>query len=387
MTAVGGAGAMIGYSQSVITIENSSVKNCTLTATEDRLGTKDPLAGAVVGTVNANATFTDVTVFNNTVNNNNATPIFSNMIGRRVSGTVIVNNATVYTPATIQAALDAAKPGDAFQLAAGTYDTLVIKNFWGGNYTQTGVTPITIKGGEGVVVGAIDLNGMNFVNIEDITFDAAKAVQVYAVSASNGYGNIVDSANAESQHRGVNHITIKNCVFTGTPATIARDSYEYCPINFMGRNTSSWTYNIVVSGCKFLTDAWNFIRINNVTYNGKVVIENNIFGGEEYVGHHHAINASANGGDWEIKGNTFINWNPEKCAFATGRSSETEVTDFVITGNTFINTKVPGTGDDGLLEIKTNSYTTANHTLEFSGNTFGGALEGLNENTIKVTKP
>ncbi len=309
------------------------------------------------------------------------------------NGTVVNNGLvkkvnTVSTTAAAQDALDNANPGSVIKLAAGNYGKLTIKNFWGGNYTQTGVEPITIKGGNGVNVEAIDLNGMNFVTIEDITFDSAKAVEVYNNGGATGdYGNIVDSANDESKSRGANHITVKNCVFTGTPAV---DIGKYCSINFMGKNPSSWTYDITVSSCKFLTNAQNFIRMNNVTGKGFVLIEGNTFGGDAYITNHHAINASANAGDWTIKGNTFTNWNPKKCAFATGYQGEAgDVADFVITGNTFSNTRIPtaADGDDGVIEIKTNSYDATKYTLDFSGNTFAGALAGLDETTIKYVKP
>ncbi len=292
----------------------------------------------------------------------------------------------VNTTADAQAKLDSAKPGDVIELAAGNYGVLTVKKFWTGDFQTTGIEPITIKGGAGVNVEAVDLNGMNFVTIDGLTFDSSKAVQVYAGgSASGDYGSVVDSANKESASRGANHITIKNCTFTGTPAVAIG---KYCPINFMGNNPSSWTYNITISNCKFYTDVQNFIRMNNATARGSVVVEGNTFGGDAYTVNHHAINASANAADWTIKGNTFVNWNPVKCAFATGYLGNVgDVADIVITGNTFSNTRAPGDGDDGIIEIKTNSYDTTKYTLNFSGNTFKGALSGLNESTIKVTKP
>jgi len=156
---------------------------------------------------------------------------------------------------------------------------------------------------------------------------------------------------------------------------------KFCPINFMGSNPSSWTYNITVSGCKFLTNAQNFIRMNNVTEHGSVLIENNTFGGEGYTTNHHCINASANGGDWTITGNTFMNWKSGKTAFATGRSSATPSTDIVITGNTFSNAMYAA-GDDGVIEIKTNSYTGRAFTYDISGNTYAGGLAGLTDENM-----
>ena len=87
---VGGAAGLLAYTHSTTTVENSKVENTTVEATEDRTG-KQALAGAVIGTVNANTTFTTVTVSGNTVINNNATA-YSDKVGRVVSGTFTDNN-------------------------------------------------------------------------------------------------------------------------------------------------------------------------------------------------------------------------------------------------------------------------------------------------------
>ena len=89
LTSVGGAAGLVAYTHSTTTVENSKVENSTVEATEDRTG-KKALAGAVIGTVTANTTFTNVTVSGNTVINNNATAE-SDMVGRVVSGTLTVN--------------------------------------------------------------------------------------------------------------------------------------------------------------------------------------------------------------------------------------------------------------------------------------------------------
>lgn len=89
LKSVGGAAGLVAYTHSTTTVENSKVENSTVEATEDRTG-KKALAGAVIGTVNANTTFTNVTVSGNTVINNNTTAE-SDMVGRVVSGTLTVN--------------------------------------------------------------------------------------------------------------------------------------------------------------------------------------------------------------------------------------------------------------------------------------------------------
>ena len=87
--AVGGAAGLVCHTDALTEVKDSSVKNTTVKATENRTG-KAALAGAVIGTVNANTTFTSVTVNGNTVINNNATAE-SDMVGRVVSGTLTIN--------------------------------------------------------------------------------------------------------------------------------------------------------------------------------------------------------------------------------------------------------------------------------------------------------
>ena len=89
LTSVGGAAGLVDYTHSTTTVENSKVENTIVEATEDRTS-KTALAGAVIGTVNANTTFTNVTVSGNTVKNNGA-DAHSDMVGRVVSGTLTVN--------------------------------------------------------------------------------------------------------------------------------------------------------------------------------------------------------------------------------------------------------------------------------------------------------
>ena len=89
LTSVGGAAGLVAYTHSTTTVENSKVENTIVEATEDRTS-KTALAGAVIGTVNAKTTFTNVTVSGNTVKNNGA-DAHSDMVGRVVSGTLTVN--------------------------------------------------------------------------------------------------------------------------------------------------------------------------------------------------------------------------------------------------------------------------------------------------------
>ena len=90
--AVGGTGGLVGYSQNAATIKNSSVKNTSITSTEDRKGTKTPVAGGVIGTVCGATTFTNVTATEVTVSNNNATDHENYLIGRITgAGSITIN--------------------------------------------------------------------------------------------------------------------------------------------------------------------------------------------------------------------------------------------------------------------------------------------------------
>lgn len=92
ITAVGGAAGLIAYTQTATEITNSKViGNTTIEATEDRTPKGTAVAGAIVGTVNANTTLTDVTVDNTVVVKNTGAIVHSDMVGRVVSGTLTGN--------------------------------------------------------------------------------------------------------------------------------------------------------------------------------------------------------------------------------------------------------------------------------------------------------
>lgn len=91
ITAVGGAAGLIAYTQTATEITNSKViGNTTIEATEDRTPKGTAVAGAIVGTVNANTTLTGVTVDNTVVVKNTGATAHSDMVGRVVSGTLTV---------------------------------------------------------------------------------------------------------------------------------------------------------------------------------------------------------------------------------------------------------------------------------------------------------
>ena len=94
ITGVEGAAGLVAHTQVNATITNSKVESTKITATEDRLGTKAPVAGAIVGTANGDAvvTFTGVESVGNTVSNNNATAVHSEKIGRLVGNATVIEN-------------------------------------------------------------------------------------------------------------------------------------------------------------------------------------------------------------------------------------------------------------------------------------------------------
>ena len=213
--------------------------------------------------------------------------------------------------------------------------------------------------------------------VKGVTFNAADAVQV-----GNYYTNISD--NSWVGDPGANGIVISDCTFTGTP----QDASKYIPIFIdNGGRSNAGSKNITITGCKFFVNAFNFIRLDYIEA-GTTTISGNIFGGATYTTGHHAINMSGNASDVVVEGNTFINWKTNKTAFATGRHTGYAGNVAIsVNGNTFSNTVVPGDGDDGVIEIKTNSYNATNCTVDFSGNFFEGALAGLDETTVKHVKP
>ena len=87
--AVGGAAGLVCHTDALTEVKNSSVKNITVEATENRTG-KAALAGAVIGTVNNNTALTNVTASGNNVKNNGAVG-YSDMIGRVVSGQLTID--------------------------------------------------------------------------------------------------------------------------------------------------------------------------------------------------------------------------------------------------------------------------------------------------------
>ena len=93
--AVGGAAGLVCHTDALTEVKDSSVENITVEATEDRTG-KAALAGAVIGTVNGNTIFNNVTAIGNTVKNYGAVG-YSEMIGR-INGKLTIDGQTCVAP-------------------------------------------------------------------------------------------------------------------------------------------------------------------------------------------------------------------------------------------------------------------------------------------------
>ncbi len=266
----------------------------------------------------------------------------------------------IATPETIDSILaDEQWAGKVIGLADGQYGDLKIA------YNNTTLVSNT------AVVDFIDLNGKNGITIDGLTFNAAGAKSTYTYSPAQAGAyvtNIADAGNAAAAAYGAGDIKILNCTFTGSPA----DASIYAPIDFEGRNFSSTSKNITISNCVFECNAMNYVRLNYVG-GGYVAIFDNIFGGLEYSTSHNTINASSNGASWTITGNTFYNWNVDKAAFGSSRSTIDGVLTLTIKDNSFVNV---GADNIAVLNIKTETtskpgtnYIPGNFVLNYSDNT------------------
>ena len=270
ITAVGGAGGLVGYSQSVTVIENSSVKNTKLTATEDRLGTKAALAGAVIGTVNGDTTLTKVTVSGNTVSNNNALPVYNDCIGRKVAGTLVVDGKTAASSAADIAA------GGEFVLTGNietssdfnsnttidlSKNTLTLTNSdqtVSGNLTVTNGTVDSTK-------GYFDLrpNGDSETVFEGVVFENTALKKTSGTSTNH----VVSAFETTPLVSGATmKLTFKKCTFNNTNAVFEAMSsagdlkieavFEECTFNLFGNCSAIEiqnyiTANITIKDCNF----------------------------------------------------------------------------------------------------------------------------------------
>lgn len=254
------------------------------------------------------------------------------------------------TPETINEILATVEPGTVIGLAAGEYGTIKL--------TQNNLTLVS----NAAVVGQLDLDEKDGIIIDGLTFDAATAQVAYNASGAQSeyVANLTDG---KANNGGSVGVVIKNCAFIG----VAADSDKYIPVYFGDTSRSNRSDDITIENCEFQTNALQYIALNGVTNNsnttpGKIVIKNNIFGGNGFGTSHNTINATGQTCDWTITGNQFNNWNIEKTAIGSSTNGGRVMTWNVI-GNAFNN-------DDGAIVMALKStYTDANTVVNFVNNT------------------
>ena len=319
ITAVGGAGGLVAYSQTKITIDDCSVTNTKVTATEDRLGTKAALAGSVIGTVNADTTISKVTASGNTVSNNNALPAFSNEIGRKVSGVLTIDGKTF-----VGSAADMSNGGN-FVLTGDVQNSSPIKNdtsidLSGNTYEATGSYDLkdnadfTMTNGDYVVnntYGHIDVRPDSaegsVVTFENVNFTSNYKNKTNG-TCTDRLVSVVETAPAPNAHI---VLVFKNCTFDNAKVYIE------------GMSGGAGTFEVTFENCTFnaLTSSAP-IEVKNYM-KGTITVKNCTFNLE-------CTSASAS-------------------AIAVSPSSSTEVT-IVAENNTINATAAVASGENGTVE-------------------------------------
>lgn len=290
----------------------------------------------------------------------NASNLFVN--GECINGTTAVVYAS---PANIATTIAAAPANATIMLQAGTYDEIKLPANTDGLTIKAAATPVAIE--------TLDLNAAKNVLIEGVIFDAANAEML-----SNGSYTSINVA-ASSTTSGAKNVVIRNCQFVGIPVDV--NNYFPIYVNDASKPTSR-SSNLTIENCEFLCNAKQYLQLNYLAA-GTVIVKDNVFGGTSYATLHSGINATGNSANWNITGNTFYNWNPEKYAFASSRNGSHEI-EITITGNTYYNNEVNEEG--GIIELKS-SYLASNTKLTIANNTYTGALAGLTDTTAPIVKP
>ena len=270
----------------------------------------------------------------------------------------LYNCDVLATPETIDAILATVAEGTVIGLDAGYYDEIVL--------TQNN---LTLFSNGTATVGILDLNEKDGITVDGLVFDAAGAKTAYnAKGADSGF--VTNLTDGKAQNGGSVGVEIKNCAFIGTAA----DSEKYIPVYFGDASRGNRSDDITIQNCEFSTNAKQYITLNGVTNNsgktpGKIVIENNVFGGIGFGTSHNTINATGQCCNWTIVGNTFYNWGIEKTAIGSSRNGS-ELLTWTVNNNKFYH-------EDGavVMALKT-SYTDANTVVNFENNT---ALDGMAE--------
>lgn len=184
------------------------------------------------------------------------------------------------TPENLQAALDAAAPGDTILLADGLYQG-------GLHLTRSGKegAPIAIKAaGDAAVVdggdNALQLDGVSWVTIDGIRFQNAQIAGIYVKSMGRP-----ERPREEGEPALASHVTLRNCV---------------CADNAKWGIITSHIDHFTVEGCEThgATIEHGIYVANSSDY---AVIRNNIV-------HHNAGNGIHINGDPDCGGNGLIRW-------------------------------------------------------------------------------
>lgn len=390
------AGGVIGYCVTEDSVANCSVSNSEIKAYRD--------VGGICGAAQTAAILTNNTVSNVKVivdrsERDGGEAVNAGVIlGRNVttadalpeSNTATGENSVtkLASPTTVQSVIEDAKTGDVIYLTAGNYRAFMLKNSDG-----TRKTGLKITGDAKAVVDAIKLNASEQIVIEGLTFDAAGATEVYSAGASNpsvvGFSNITSTEAYNAAIAGVNNgahdITIRNCVFQGTPKHEISQGNRleaYSPICFEEVGRAGYrSFNITVEGCDFNVNAFNYLRLNYIAA-GETIIKNNVFGGGEFKSVHHNINMTSNSSDVALQGNSFNNWTIEEAAFGSSKAGDNPIS-ITFDGNVFSNTFDPQ-GDDAtgyVISLK-NSYKKDVDSVVMTNNRYEGAITKTDENAV-----
>ena len=265
-------------------------------------------------------------------------------------------------PSTLKDIMAAAEPGTVIGLTAGRYSPIVIP--------KDGLTLVA----NDALTDSLNINGHNDITIDGLTFQAFyKQIETTKYAGNNQFtktGYVASITNTTETANGGNNIVIRNCTFTSNPAWLGQgygENYvpaDYCAIDIEDQNrVSGPTTNVTIEGCTFAAASLNHIRLNYVE--GEVVIRDNVFSAPSA---HHNINASGNGANWLVTGNTFSSWADGEYAFGTSRDGSTEITHITVSNNTFNKALVEGETTP-VLSIKT-SYTAANSVVTIKDNVF-----------------
>ena len=222
------------------------------------------------------------------------------------------------------------------------------------------------------------MNGRHYINLESITFDAAKADVVTKYQSGTEtpvgkYANITSNG-----ANGAQNIVINNCTFEGTYAT--PDAYAAIAIYDVKADRSQ---NYTITNCTFACDALYYIYGYKLTksYNSEILIANNSFGTLENTVTI-PIYAGGNKHSWQIVNNTFYNWT--ESTFMSSRNDASGDILITVKENNFVNTLDEAACIIALrMDTAASAYKDENTTLVFTDNRANYGLDNI-KNTVEM---